>query len=115
MSVINDSVEELKNLIKSVLDFIKKIFVKIIEFFRNIVNFVKKLHQKYKYRKGIKMVSVKINDLIKEEEYNIYTGVFNTETGELENYEEDSEIISGENIDEETKKAFGSKELVIFE
>ena len=114
--------EEIIKLLERAWDFIKKVFVKVIDFFDNILNFFESKYNEIilKHPKA-KAVSIKIKDDLASGNYNsvslskgkIINTFYDEATGEI--IEEATEVISYESLDGQTKEQFGDKDMLVIE
>ena len=102
---------ELWEAIEEVWDYLKKIFVKILNFFNNIVSWFKDPKRLRKLHKDQNKIAFAIKQKLSNGDYNVVTGIFDQETGEV--LEEDTVVYETEKLDKETAKHFGKKDLII--
>ena len=119
--------EAIKEAIKKVWNYLKKITVEILNFFNNIVSWFKvpKRWQKLLKDKDKIAIAYKANDAIKEKiakgdyktvdvglyDHAVVVGLYDQKTGEL--LEEDTVVIQANELDEETAKHFRDEDLLI--
>lgn len=127
-------ISELKEFFLGIWNTLKKIWVVIVNFIKNILNWFKgkyslvlsKLKRKSPTpnkpisNERVKMISLKIQENLQDKsKYNkidmgikpsVVNTFFDTETGEI--LEEDTEVIEYEKLDAQTKNAFGNKEMI---
>jgi len=124
------------NFIKRVWDFIKKIVVKIVSFFKHIVgwarNALKKLLQNLEDKRKIKKIDpivIKIKEAIESNNYTtvpiglkeqvqkeqLVQCVYDREKGEIVDWENTARVISYGDLDPETKRAFEDKDMIILQ
>ena len=96
----------------------KWVWTHLVRFRDNIVNFFQGTN--YKYNKPhIQAISVRVNDLLKDDanfnrvNIGLMNAYFDKSTGTL--LEDDIEIVQGNEMDADTKKAFGEKQIIILE
>lgn len=117
--------KEILNLLKGIWDKLKKTFVAIVDFVKNIGNWFK-----VKYNEVIKKNPKAIPVALKVKE-NVETGNYNTmdlglkkqcvvvntfydkATGKI--LEDDTEVIESNQLDEKTIRAFGDKDMLVLE
>jgi len=125
-------IDSIINFFKRVWNFIKKIAVSIVSFFEHIVSWAqavyKHLYQIFKEDiKNLDFVVIKesIEKNLKENNYSeVNAGLnelkqyliqcaYNRRTGEIVDWENSARIISFNDLDEETKRAFKNKDMII--
>ena len=99
--------------LRAVWDWLKRIWVKICSFLRNIVSFFKNPQRLEKIKKDKNTIAVAIKQNLDNGEFNVINCLANKETGELVNPEEDAEIIQAENLDAQTMQNFGDKDMLV--
>lgn len=111
--------------LKKIWNFLKKIFVKILNFVINIFNWFKaKYQQIIKKRPNVKPIAIKIEKNLKDGNYNtvdfgLTNGVeacvvntfYDEKTGEI--LTDDTEVIQAGSLDKETLDKFGDKEMLV--
>lgn len=119
-------------LLKLITDFIKKfwnklvkIFVAIVNFFRHIIDWFKAKYEAIiKKRPKAIPIALKIKDNIQTGNYNTYNIGLKKDKHIVKTFYDqdneeilidDTEVISFEELDDETKKQFGDKEMLILE
>lgn len=111
LSLIDDAIELLHRLWNG----IKKIFVKILSFAKNIVAFFKNPRRAKQLKEDSDKIAVAIKENLDNGDYKIVNCLFNKATNEVVDIQEDAQGISAENIDNETEEAFGNKAMVILQ
>ena len=101
--------EIIEDLLKDAWEYIKKIYLKVINFFKNIVSWFKNKERLKKLEEDKNKTAVIIKEKMKNGEYNVVNCLFDKETNTLD----DAEIIQTENLDQETKNKFGHKDMII--
>lgn len=139
MGVFRAIFDAIIEFLKSCWKMIKKIFVTIIDFTKNIYEWAKKKIEKYKNDKAKKTISQilkknldtgnyeeiniglfdnleKVNSKTKNnEEIIVVNTIFDTDIGEIVNYEEDMEIIESSNgIDKQALSKFRNKSMIVY-
>lgn len=99
--------------LRYVWNFIKRIFVKVLNFFNNIVSWFKDVDRLRKLRKDRNTIAVVIKEKLENGNYNVVNCLFDKEQGEVVDYEEDALIIEAEMLDENTIRQFGDKNMII--
>lgn len=114
--------DAIRKFLKRAWDFLKKIFVKIVSFSENIVNFFRSKYDAIiKKHPKVDAIALKIEAIkesgeyntVKMSDYQIVNTFYDKETEEI--IEDATEIISYESLDEETKERFADKEMIIIE
>lgn len=105
----------IKEIIRSVWNWIKKIFVKIFNFFRNVVCWFRDPNRLRKLQEDENIIAVAIKERLENGNYNVINCLFDKERCELVDYEEDALIIESEQLDKETLKAFGEKDMIVLQ
>jgi hypothetical protein len=137
------------NFIKRVWDFIKKIVVKIVSFFKHIVGWARNalksiLQNKEEQNKENDLIPVVIKDIVekqikeklknKDEYSEVHIGLkeqvqkelenekklvvqcfYDRKKGEIVDWENTARVIFYEDLDTETKRAFGDKDMIILQ
>lgn len=109
-------------LLEQAWDFIKKIFVKVFSFIKNITNYFKeRINIALRRNPNVKAIALKIDNLIKKGNYltvdiglgnkTIVKTFYDEEKGKI--MEDITEIVGAESLDQETIDQFGDKELLI--
>ena len=102
---------ELWEAIKKVWNFLKRVTVKILNFFNNIVNWFKNPETLAEIRKDLNNLPVAVKQNLANGKVTVITGIFNKATGELS--VKHTIVYDAEKLDEETAKRFGDKDLII--
>lgn len=114
-------INEIKKLLKKVWNFIKKVFVAVLEFSKHIIDFFRsKLQRILRKKPNAVAVAVKIKEDLASGNYNtvnmndyVVNTFYDKETGEI--LEDESEIVSYARLDETTKNSFGNKDMIVLE
>lgn len=114
--------EKIRELLIRVWKFLKKIYEKVVSFIQNIVVFFKSKYDRIirKYPNAT-AVSLKIKAIlesgdhstIKLNDYQIINAFYDKDSGEI--LLDESQVISYESLDEQTKESFADKELIVIE
>ena len=99
----------IKEILKDLWDYIKKIWVKIVNFFINIVSWFRNKYRMKKIQENRNKIAIVIKESLDNGNYNVINCLFDTEKNTLD----DSEIIQGEKLDNETKNKFENRDMVI--
>ena len=96
-------------------DQIKKIVVAIISFVRDIVSFFRDPDRLKKLQEDQNRIAVSIKGKRKNGDYQIVNCIYDRAKEELVAPEEDAVLITGKQLDAETKKAFGNKDMIVLQ
>lgn len=105
--------QAIKALLARCWAWIKKIFLKILNFFKNIVSFFRTPNRLETIQKNQNTIAVAIKEKLDNGDYQVCNCLFNKDTTTLVNPEEDAQVITSGNIDEETRQSFGNKDMVV--
>lgn len=121
--------DAIRKLLKRAWNFLKKIFVKVVNFLQNIVNFFKSKYDAIiKKKPNAVAVSIIIKENMEKGDYNnvkmsdfdtnlskdkIINTFYDEDTGEI--LEEETQVISYESLDEQTKAQFSDKDMIVLE
>ena len=109
LDAIKDGIVEMA---RAIWGFVKKIIVRVLNFFNNIVSFFKDRNRLEKLRTNKDLIAVTIKDRLSNGDYNVVNCLFDKEMNEIVDYEENAQGITAESLDEETKKAFAGKDMI---
>lgn len=101
-------------LLEKIWNTIKKIFLKIVNFAKNIVNYFKNPARLKKLQEDSSNIAVSIKENLDNGDYKIVNCLFNKDTNQVIDIS-DAEGISAEDIDAATKDAFGDKSMVVLQ
>lgn len=96
-------------------EWIKKIVVAIISFVDNIVSFFRDHNRLRKLQENQNRIAVSIKGKQKNGDYQILNCLFDKAEKKLVEPEEDAVLITGQQLDAETKRAFGSKDMIVLQ
>ncbi len=117
--------EEILNLLKGIWDKLKKTFVAIVDFVKNIGNWFKVKYNEVikkkpkaipialKIKKNIETRNYRTVDLGLKHEHVVVKTFYDEATGEI--LEDDTEVIESNQLDEKTIRAFGDKDMLVLE
>lgn len=110
-------------LLKRAWRFLKKIFVAIVSFVKNIISFFQeKFRQLFRNKYSVKGISLKIKEKLDSGNYNtidlrseefIVNTFYDENTGEI--IDNQTEVINFRDLDQQTKSAFADKEMIVLE
>ena len=97
------------------MGFYKKIFLKVVNFVKNIVGFFKDPQRLKKLQEEKNTIAVTIKEHLDNENYHVVNCLYNVETDEIVDMETDALGMDAESLDEETKQKFGDKDMLILQ
>lgn len=100
-------------LLRSIWDFIKKIFVKVINFARNILSFFKDPSRIRKLKVDSNVIAVSIKENLNNGNYNVVNCLFDKSSNTVVDLENQAMGIEAEDIDDFTEEKFGDKDMII--
>lgn len=93
-------------------DLVKKIFLRVVNFIKNILNFFKTPERLSTLRENNNIISLSIKENLDNGNYNIVNCLFDLNENDVIDFEEDALGIQATDIDEETKMKFGNKSAI---
>lgn len=103
------------DLLYEVWDFIKKIWVKIVNFAQNIVGFFKNPARLRQLQQDSDLIAVSIKDNLDNGDYKVVNCLFDQSSNEIVDMQENAQGIEAEEIDDATMRAFGNKAMVVLQ
>lgn len=103
------------DLLRKIWEFIKKIFLKVVNFIKNIVLFFKDPERLKKLQEKENLIAVSIKEKLDSGNFKIVNCLYDKETEEVIDMEMDAIGIEAESLDEETKQKFGDKDMIVLE
>ena len=100
----------IKKALKAVWNSIKKLVLKIISFFKNIVNWFKDPKRVKKVQEDKDVIAVAIKEKLDNGDYNVVNCFFYYDEGELVDFKTDALSVTAGELDNETKKHFDNKD-----
>ncbi|TXJ51881.1 hypothetical protein [Brachyspira aalborgi] len=100
-------------LLRKAWEFIKKIFLKIVNFVTNIVSFFKDPQRLKKLQEDKNRIAISIKENLNNGQYNMLNVLYDKTTEEIVDMETDALGINAESLDEETKQHFGDKDMIV--
>lgn len=100
-------------LLRKAWEFIKKIFLKIVNFVTNIVSFFKDPQRLKKLQEDKNRIAISIKENLNNVQYNMLNVLYDKTTEEIIDMETDALGINAESLDEETKQHFGDKDMIV--
>lgn len=101
------------NLLRSIWNYIKKIFVHIINFAQNIVSFFKNRNRLRKLEENRDLIAVSIKENLGNNNYRVVNCLYDEVEEEVVDMEEDAIGIESNGIDSKTKQSFGNKDMIV--
>ena len=100
-------------LLRKAWEFIKKIFLKIVNFVTNIVSFFKDPQRLKKLQEDKNRIAISIKENLNNGQYNMLNVLYDKTTEEIVDMETDALGINAESLDEGTKQHFGDKDMIV--
>lgn len=100
-------------LLRKAWEFIKKIFLKIVNFVTNIVSFFKDPQRLKKLQEDKNRIAISIKENLNNGQYNMLNVLYDKTMEEIVDMETDALGINAESLDEETKQHFGDKDMIV--
>ena len=99
--------------LKAIWDFLKKVFVRICSFVSNILGFFKDINRVRKLQEDKNRIAVSIKEKLASGDYNVVNCLFDTLTNEVVDAQTDAEVINAEDLDADTLRNFGDKNMLV--
>ena len=99
--------------LRKIWDFIKKIFVKVLKFFDNIVKFFRDPNRLKTLKQDSNKLAISIKEHLDNGEYHVVDCLFDKETNEVVDMEEDALGVEAESLDAKTQQTFGDRDMII--
>lgn len=100
-------------LLRSIWDFIKRIFVRVINFTRNIVSFFKDPNRLRKLKEDSNKIAVSVKQNLDNGNYKVVNCLFDKSSNTVVDLENQAMGIEAEDIDVFTEEQFGGKDMII--
>ena len=100
-------------LLRKAWEFIKKIFLKIVNFVTNIVSFFKDPQRLKKLQEDKNRIAISTKENLDNGKFNVVNCLYDKTTEEIVDMETDALGINAESLDEETKQHFGDKDMIV--
>lgn len=113
MGLFGDIIDGIVDRARAIWDYIKKIAIKVLKFFNNIVSFFKDRNRLEKLKDNKDLLAVAIKENLENGNCNVVNCLFDKETNEIVDYEENAQGITAESLDSETKRHFGNKDMIV--
>ena len=108
-------IDSIKDALKAVWDLIKKISVKILNWAKNIVSWFQDPQRLGKLKDKRETIAVSIKENLENGNFNVINCLYDKESSELIDIEEDTLSIEATSLDRESILNFGDKEMLILE
>lgn len=102
-------------LLHKIWNSIKKFFVKLLNFVKNIANFFKNPSRLSKLKQDSNIIATSIKENLSNGDYNVVNCLYDKETEQVVEMEENAEGINAEAIDLRTQQSFGDKTMIILQ
>lgn len=99
--------------IQNVWDSIKKFYYNIISFRQHIISFFKDPVRLEQIQNNKNNIAVTIREKLKNGDYTVVNTLFNTDTGEVVDYQNCAEANIAPELDAETNRNFGGKDMMV--
>lgn len=100
-------------MLKAAWDWIVQLVVKIISFVRNIVAFFKDRRRLERLRREKQLLAVAVKENLQNGNVNVINCLFDEDTCEVVDMEEDAQIMKAEDMDQQTRTNFGDKDMLV--
>ncbi|BCZ19959.1 hypothetical protein NHP190012_16010 [Helicobacter sp. NHP19-012] len=103
-------IDNVLDFFRSVWAWVQRIWTRILNFFKNIVDWFKSPNRLRQLQVDRNRIAVSIKENLANGDYGVVNCLYNTATGQL-----DGEAIGveSEQVDAETQKNFGNKEMIV--
>ncbi len=109
--------DNIKSFFKKVWEALKKLgkllWTKIVNFAKNIKAFF--LHRRELLRKREELLAISIKEKLENGHYGIVNCLYDTDIGEVFDMEKEAQDIEAEQLDDETIRNFGDKEMIVLQ
>ena len=106
-------IAEIKQALEAVWNLIKRIFLKILNFLKNIAGYFRQPERIKKIQENPGTLAITIKEKINDRNFVIVNCLFIEDTGEILDYDNDALIIETESLDAQTISSFGSKDMIV--
>lgn len=115
--MLSDPVDFIFECIEELGRFIKRIFLRIVNFVKNIVSFFKDPRRQRKLQEDKNTIAVTVKKHLENGDYRVVSCLFDKKKNEVvtERDGEDIQDVEGEELDDKLSGAFGDKNMVILE
>lgn len=103
--------ELIVNALKAVWEFVKKVFLKIVSFTKNILAFFKDENRSRKLITDQNLIAVSIKEHLATGNYQVVNCLFNKATDTVE--KEDVVVICADDLDEESVSKFNGTDMLV--
>ncbi|WP_071192248.1 hypothetical protein [Trichormus sp. NMC-1] len=103
-------IDSIKQALKEVWDFIKRIFVKILNFIRNIRSWFQEPERLKKIEENNSIIAVAIKENLENGNFNVINCLYDQDSDSI--IENETLIIETEELDANTKQQFNDKDMI---
>lgn len=111
----SDLFDIIGELIQRIWNAIKKIFVRIINFTKNILSFFQDPARLRQLQADKNKLAVSIKEKLEDGNYAVVNCLYDKKADIIEDIQEDAIGIVGEEVDARTKKMFGKKDMIVLQ
>lgn len=101
------------DLLRSIWNAIKRFFVRILNFAKNILDFFKDPSILTKLKKDKNIIAVSIKQNLENGNYRTVNCLFDKKENEIVDMDDNAVGIESEEIDAQTEKTFGNRDMII--
>lgn len=117
MAFIDGVIDNVQELFSAVWSFVERISEKIVNFVKNIVSWFKDPSRYKKLQENKKLIATSIKQNLENGQFNVINCLYDTEkediVGEYDVSNQDTIGFEDSDLDSETKKHFGDKDMII--
>ena len=113
MGFWGDLVAAIKELLVVVWEFLKKLFLRLLNFIIHIANFFKNDERLRKLAADKNRIAVAIKENLENGNYQVVNCLYDKEKAELVTPEQDAEVMTAEQLDSETIRHFADKDMIV--
>ena len=100
-------------LLRAIWNRIKRFFVKVLNFVKNIVSFFKNPRIFNKLVNNNDLIAVSIKEKLNDGNFRVVNCLYDEITEDVTDIETETIGIEAENLDKETKRHFGNKDMIV--
>ena len=105
--------ELIREALHLVWEWIKKIWVKVLNWKNNIVDWFKEPSRLRKVSESKKKLAISIKENLQDGNFNVINSLYDEENSELVDYTENTIAIGASELDSESALNFGDKEMIL--
>ncbi len=106
---MDDIIDFIFEAIEAAWDFMTKVFIKIVNFMKNIYSWFKNPNRIEELKQNKDLTAVAIKRKLDNGDYQVVNCLFDEENSEIT----EGEVITTEELDDETKNHFGDKNMIV--